>query len=119
MAQRIAARLAYELKLPAVPKVAHIWRGTAAMTVNALPALADLGPGAYGAIGCNGRGVAFTNVLGGALARWMIASADPAAAPLPVGTAEPLPMRGPGQLAPSVVLVRGMLADRRAMREQP
>ena len=117
MAKRIARRLAAELRLDGVPEVAYVWRGTAAMTRSALPSLVALGPGAFGAVGCNGRGVAFTNVLGGALARWMIAGSDPAAAPLQVTAPEPLPMRGPGRLAPSLVLLRGMWADARAMRE--
>lgn len=119
MGRRIAARLARELRLEAVPRIAHVWRGTAAMTRDALPALVEHGPGVWGAIGCNGRGVAFTNVFGAALARWIAAGADPAQAPLPVQAARPLRMRGPGRLAPSAVLLGGMWRDRRAMREGP
>ncbi len=117
MARRIAARLAAELALPSVPRVAHVWRGTAAMTRDGLPALTPLGVGAWGAIGCNGRGAAFTTALGGALARWIAAGADPAEAPVPLRRALPVPARGLSWVAPTAVLLRGMRADARALRE--
>lgn len=117
MARRIAERLASELALPAVPRVAHVWRGTAAMTRDGLPALVPLGSGAWGGIGCNGRGVAFTTALGAALAQWIMAGADPARAPIPPRRALPVPARGFSWLAPTTVLLRGMLADARARRE--
>ena len=41
-----AARLAAELELPGVPRVDFAWRGTAAMTRDALPALVEHAPGA-------------------------------------------------------------------------
>lgn len=115
MAQRIAARLAAELALPRVPRVEHVWRGTAAMTRDALPALVAHGPGLFGAVGCNGRGVGFTTVFGRALGEWLAASADPQEAPVPPVPERPIPFRGPGRLAPSIVLLRGMAADRQAM----
>lgn len=117
MARRIVRRLAHELGLPAVPDVDYVWRGTAAMTPTGLPLLADHGGGAYGAVGCNGRGVAFTTVFGAALARWMAAGADPAAAPVPLAAAKALPMRPLARMALSAVLLKGMFADRRARRQ--
>ena len=57
MARAIVARLAAELRLPAVPEVAYVWRGTAAMTPDFLPHLYEFGPGIVGGIGCNGRGI--------------------------------------------------------------
>lgn len=119
MARRIARRLADELALPAVPEVEHVWRGTAAMTQTALPLLARHGEGAFGAVGCNGRGVAFTTRFGAALADWMADGADPAEAPLPLEPPRPVPLRPLARMAPSLILLRGMRADRRAMRETP
>ncbi|MFZ3584312.1 NAD(P)/FAD-dependent oxidoreductase [Loktanella sp. DJP18] len=111
MGRRIAKRLAFELGLSQIPSVEYVWRGTAAVTRDGLPSLVDLGTNVWGATGCNGRGVAFTNVLGVSLADWLISGSDPDKAPLPVMKAIPLPLRGPGQLAPSAVLARGMLRD--------
>jgi len=111
MAQRIAKRLALELRLSQVPTIEYVWRGTAAVTRDGLPSMVDLGPDIWGATGCNGRGVAFTNVLGSSLADWLLSGANPDNAPLPIAAPVPLPFRGPGQLAPSAVLLRGMIRD--------
>jgi glycine/D-amino acid oxidase-like deaminating enzyme len=117
MARQIVERLAAELRLAAVPRVAFVWRGTAAMTRDGLPALTPLGAGAWGAVGCNGRGVAFTTALGAALARWVVAGADPAAAPIPLRRPVPVPARGLAWIAPTTVLIRGRRADAAALRE--
>lgn len=111
MGRRIAKRLASELGLPKTPSVDYVWRGTAAVTRDGLPSLVQLGANIWGAIGCNGRGLAFTNMLGASLGDWLSAGADPKAAPLPVASATPLPLRGPARLAPSAVLLKGMMQD--------
>lgn len=112
MARRIVGRLARELELAEVPKPAYVWRGTAAMTGDGLPLLTTPGDGVIGAVGCNGRGVAFTTVLGEALGAWIAAGADPQQAPLPLVQARALPVRGLARWAPSLVLLRGLWADR-------
>lgn len=89
LARAIVARLARELKLPGAPKLEFVWRGTAAMTADFLPHLYELGPGAIGAIGCNGRGVAMTAMLGEALAE---AALGRPLAELPVPSAAPRPI---------------------------
>lgn len=114
MARRIVERLARELSLARVPQVEHVWRGTAAMTSDGMPLLTTLGNGIFAAVGCNGRGVAFTTVLGEALGQWIAAGADPAVAPVPLAPSRPLPVRGLAQWAPSLVLLRGLWADHRA-----
>ena len=68
MAQGIVKRLAEELHLGFVPTVEYVWRGVAAMTTDFMPHLYEFGPGFVGGIGCNGRGVAMTAMLGGVLA---------------------------------------------------
>ncbi|MDO9525493.1 MAG: FAD-binding oxidoreductase [Gemmobacter sp.] len=114
MARRIAERLAQQLDLGSVPQIDAVWRGTAAMTRDGLPLLTTAGAGIFGAVGCNGRGVAFTTVLGEALGNWMAAGADPNEAPLPLLPSRALPLRGLARWAPSLVLLRGILAERGA-----
>ncbi len=68
LAGRIANRLASEFGLSHTPEIASIWQGTAAMTLDFLPHLYNLGPGFWGGIGCNGRGIALTAMLGEVMA---------------------------------------------------
>lgn len=118
MARRIVERLARELDLAAVPNVENVWRGTAAMTGDGLPLLSTLGKGIFGAVGCNGRGLAFATVLGEAVGRWIAEGSDPRAAPLPLAQARPLPVRSLAQWAPSLVLLRGLWVDRHDSRRK-
>lgn len=68
LAGRIATRLASEFGLSHTPEIASIWQGTAAITLDFLPHLYNLGPGFWGGIGCNGRGIALTAMLGEVMA---------------------------------------------------
>lgn len=111
MAKRIATRLATELKLESIPGVEYVWRGTAAVSRDGLPSVVSIGANIWGATGCNGRGVAFTNMLGASLADWILSGADPNNSPLPVSSAAVLPFRGLGRMAPSAVLLKAMVAD--------
>lgn len=115
MAARIARRLARELHLPEVPRVAHVWRGTAAVTTDFLPHIYRFGPGFLGATGCNGRGVAMTTMLGEVLAD---AATGTALEELPVPVSEPasIPFRTVARAAPSAFLVQGMWNDWRTTR---
>ena len=110
MARAIAARLARELRLPQVPKVAFVWRGVAAMTTDFLPHLYELGSGLVGAIGCNGRGIAMTAMLGEVLAD---AAMGTPLADLPVPTAPPsaVPLRPLAGIAASAVLLHARWQD--------
>lgn len=114
--QKIMQRAVHELRLPATTRLAHAWQGTAAMTTDALPLLAELQPGLIGAVGCNGRGVAFTTALGRALAQSL---ADGAPLPLPAHPARPIPFRPLARHAPALVLARGFWSDARALRHPP
>lgn len=114
--RRILARAVRELALPPETRLAHVWHGTAAMTTDALPLLAEFQPDLFGAVGCNGRGVAFTTALGRALA---LAFAGQRPLPLPLSRPRPIPFRRLGWLAPSAVLLRGMATDARALRHPP
>ncbi|MHA1565490.1 MAG: NAD(P)/FAD-dependent oxidoreductase [Alphaproteobacteria bacterium] len=69
MVRYIAQRLDHMLDLGGVPRVEHIWHGTAAVTPDFLPRLHMLAPGLHAGLGCNGRGIAMTTVLGQVLAQ--------------------------------------------------
>lgn len=117
MPRKILARAVRELRLPPATRLAHAWQGTAAMTTDALPLLAELAPGLIGAVGCNGRGVAFTTALGRALAQSL--ADDGAPLPLPANPARPIPFRPLARHAPALVLARGLWSDARALRQPP
>lgn len=114
MARAIAARLADEFALETVPEVAFSWRGTAAMTPDFVPRLYNFGDGFVGGIGCNGRGVAMTAMLGEVLAD----AADGVPLedlPVPTAPTRGLPFHPLARLAPSVAVAHARLADRRTL----
>jgi glycine/D-amino acid oxidase-like deaminating enzyme len=115
MGARIARRLARELGLPKVPRVAHVWRGTAAVTTDFLPHIFRFGQGFFGATGCNGRGVAMTTMFGDVLADAVTGTA-PDALPVPVSEPAWIPFRPIARAAPSAFLVRGIWDDWRTTR---
>jgi len=115
MGKRIARRLARELHLPEVPRVAHVWRGTAAVTTDFLPHIYRFGPGFLGATGCNGRGIAMTTMLGEVLADAVKGTALDEL-PVPVSEPAPIPFRRAARAAPSLVLLKGLWDDWRTTR---
>jgi glycine/D-amino acid oxidase-like deaminating enzyme len=117
MARRIAARLAAELRLPQVPHVDHIWRGTAAVTTDFLPHLVDLGPGFLGVTACNGRGVAMTTVTGEMLGEALLMGRPLNDLPIPLHFPAAVPAPFLARWAPSIFLLQGDRADRRAIRQ--
>jgi glycine/D-amino acid oxidase-like deaminating enzyme len=111
MAREIAGRLQRELDLGDMPEVAFVWRGVAAMTMDFLPRIFDFGDGLFGAIGCNGRGIAVTAVVGEALAD--VAEGKPTTAgPVPVSGPTPVPFGPIARLAPSVAVAQAKWSDR-------
>ncbi|MBS9721851.1 FAD-binding oxidoreductase [Tianweitania sp. BSSL-BM11] len=117
MARRIVTRLARELRLPAVPRVDHIWRGTAAVTTDFLPHLVDLGPGFLGVTACNGRGVAMTTVTGEMIGKALLEGHSLDDLPIPLGAPSAVPAPFLARWAPSAFLLQGDRADRRAIRK--
>lgn len=71
-------------------EIDHRWGGQVAVTVDRLPRIVGLGPGAYANLGCNGKGVAWCTAVGRAFAE-AFAADDPAALPIPVSPIEPIP----------------------------
>ncbi|UUP15907.1 NAD(P)/FAD-dependent oxidoreductase [Nitratireductor thuwali] len=115
MGARIVRRLARELGLSDVPRVTHVWRGTAAVTPDFLPRIVRFGDGFFGATGCNGRGIAMTTMFGDVLAD-AVTGAPPDALPVPVSEPASIPFRPIARAAPSAFLVRGILDDWRTTR---
>jgi glycine/D-amino acid oxidase-like deaminating enzyme len=115
MGRGIAERLATELSLGFTPEIEHVWRGIAAMTTDFLPHLYEFGPGFIGGIGCNGRGVAMTAMLGEALAD---AALGTPLSELPVPEASPrsIPFHFLAQAAPSFAIAQARWQDWRARR---
>jgi glycine/D-amino acid oxidase-like deaminating enzyme len=113
MARAIVARMAAELRLPEVPELAFIWRGTAAMTPDFLPHLHEFGPGMVGGIGCNGRGIAATAMLGEVLAD--AACGTPLAdLPVPLAPSRALPLHRFAGLVASAALAHARWQDWRS-----
>lgn len=113
MARMIVERLQCELALPTLPEVAFVWRGTAAMTTDFLPHLYEFGPGFLGGIGCNGRGIALTAMLGEVMAE---AAGGAKLQDLPIGLAKPggVPFRPLAVAAPSFAIAQARWQDKRA-----
>lgn len=93
----------------------RIWRGRAALTGDFLPRLFQMGPGWYAPIGCNGRGIAMTTVLGARLAEY-IATGNADVLPLPMTEPAPIPLHAVRQYWPQALLPLGILQD--ALREK-
>ena len=116
MGRMIARRLAEELRLPDIPALEHVWTGRAAMTTDFLPRLFEFGPGFLGAIGCNGRGIALTAMLGEVLADAACGAALDRL-PVPSGPARRLPFAPLARIAPSFAIAQARWQDRRLGRE--
>lgn len=107
----VARRLQCELQLSELPAVDCVWQGRAAMTADFLPHLYEFGPGFIGGIGCNGRGIALTAMLGEVLA-------DAAGGrnwdelPVTKASAEPLPLRALAGAATAAAVARARWQDR-------
>jgi glycine/D-amino acid oxidase-like deaminating enzyme len=111
MSRMIAERFVKELALPFVPEIEHVWRGVAAMTTDFMPHLYEFGPGFIGGIGCNGRGVAMTAMLGEVLADAVSGEALDSL-PIPLANGRPIPFHLFAQAAPSVAIAQAKWADR-------
>lgn len=83
----VHARAARLLGLPDLPPIAHAWTGVAAVMPDFLPHLFELAPGLLAGIGCNGRGIAVSTMIGKAIADHLCGHDGiglPFAAPIPI-----------------------------------
>ncbi|MDF2809003.1 MAG: putative oxidoreductase [Microvirga sp.] len=115
MGEGIAERLARELSLDRAPEIEHVWRGIAAMTTDFLPHIYEFGPGFIGGIGCNGRGVAMTAMLGKVLADAALGM-PLARLPVPEASTRPIPFHFLAKAAPSFAIGQARWQDWRAKR---
>jgi glycine/D-amino acid oxidase-like deaminating enzyme len=98
--------------VPGLPPVsgAFSWYGVIAGTGDFMPRCWRLGPGLLAPIGCNGRGVALTTVLGREIGR-QILGAPVSEFPVPVTEPRAWKLHGLMRFAPSVWLARARLND--------
>ena len=110
MRRMIAQRLQRELQLPDLPAVECVWDGTAAMTTDFLPHVYEFGPGFLGGVGCNGRGIALTAMLGEVLAD---AASGRALDELPISKAstDSIPLHPLAGAAPAIAIARARWQD--------
>jgi glycine/D-amino acid oxidase-like deaminating enzyme len=112
MGRMIVERLFKELSLPVMPEIEHVWRGTAAITPDFMPHLYEFGPGFIGGIGCNGRGIAMTAMLGQVMAA--AAAGEPLRdLPIPLASERAVPFHRFARAAPSFAIAQARWADRR------
>ncbi|MEM8665304.1 MAG: FAD-dependent oxidoreductase [Pseudomonadota bacterium] len=113
MAERAAAkfhaRLVTMTGQQAIPRVAHVWSGKVALTVDGLPRFSSLAPGLDGVVCCNGRGVALTTALSAEIAAHLLGKDAPA---LPRAPHARHPARPTAHFGPSLWLPWQELRDR-------
>lgn len=110
MGRGIVQRLVRMLNLSYVPKLQFVWTGTAAVTPDFLPRLHELAPGLFAGIGCNGRGIGMTTVLGGVMAK--AAQGVPLnELPVPATSVTALPFHFIARHAPKAALPVGRYND--------
>lgn len=112
MGRMIVERLFKELSLPIMPEIEHVWRGTAAITPDFMPHLYEFGPGFIGGIGCNGRGIAMTAMLGQVMAD-AVAGEPLRDLPIPLASERAVPFHRFARAAPSLAIAQARWADRR------
>lgn len=86
--------------LPQLPplRVAYAWQGRLAAARDFMPRLMELGPNAWSAVACNGRGMAMTTALGRQFALWLAGGSNEGL-PVPVTRPDPVLLPGLASLA--------------------
>ncbi len=114
--ERVARQVRRKLRetFPALPepRIECVWHGDFALSTDGLPHLFEAGPGAWGWIGCNGRGVALAVAMGPVLAN-LVRGRPAAEAPLPLEPLRPIPLRPAAALIARPMIAWYRLKDRR------
>jgi len=110
MGERIVRRLAQMLRLKTIPKAEFIWKGRAAITHDFMPKLHELAPGFLAGVGCNGRGIAMTTVLGPVMADY-ICGLPAADLPVPITQVRPFAVPAARTFLTSAALALGRYRD--------
>jgi glycine/D-amino acid oxidase-like deaminating enzyme len=111
VARAMASRLASVLSLDTVPTVDYVWFGEASVTADRLPALYDLGPGAWGVSACNGRGLAASSMLAARMAEALL-KGDTSRLPLVPTRPSPIPLRPLQKVGARLYSAYGRARDR-------
>lgn len=90
----------------------YIWGGRIAVTQDHLPHIHQPAPGLWTGLGCNGRGVAMSTVLGRLLAE-LVLGADTGSLALPVTAIKPYPFHRFHRIGAKAVLHWSELLDKR------
>ncbi|MBT6138734.1 MAG: FAD-binding oxidoreductase [Rhodospirillaceae bacterium] len=103
--------------LPQLPplKLDYAWQGRLAAARDFMPRLMSLGPEAYSAITCNGRGMAMTTAMGKAFARYLTGGSNEEL-PVPITDPNPIPLPSLASLAFSVWLPFNRWIDARDLK---
>jgi glycine/D-amino acid oxidase-like deaminating enzyme len=107
----VRARLAELYPWLPTPRVAEHWSGWIALTTDQYPRLHRLADGVFAAIGCNGRGLAASCILGRDLAH-LARDGDEGATTFPVTPLRPLPVHDAAAAVVAATVSAKRLLDR-------
>ena len=104
--------------LPQLPelRVDYAWQGRLAAARDFMPRLMELGPNAWSAVACNGRGMTMTTALGRALSFWLSGGSNEGL-PVPVTRPDPVLVPSLASLAFSLWLPLSRWHDARDLKE--
>jgi glycine/D-amino acid oxidase-like deaminating enzyme len=105
--------------LPQLPPltVDYAWQGRLAAARDYMPRLMELGPNAWSAVACNGRGMAMTTALGRAFALWLAGGSNEGL-PVPITRPDPVLLPGLASLAFSLWLPLSRWRDQQDLKGQ-
>lgn len=86
------------------------WSGQVAMTIDAFPRISELGPGFFGWVGCNSRGIALSTLIGIQLAK-LVTDAPPQDQPFPLESFLKVPLRSFAGVGIAAVLIGARTKD--------
>ncbi|NQW09869.1 MAG: FAD-binding oxidoreductase [Alphaproteobacteria bacterium] len=104
--------------LPQLPPLVaeYAWQGRLGAARDFIPRLMELGPSAWSAIACNGRGIAMTTALGRSFAQWLAGGSNEGL-PMPITKPDPVALPGLASLAFSVWLPWNRRVDAKELRD--
>lgn len=104
--------------LPQLPPLTaeYAWQGRLGAARDFMPRLMELGPSAWSAAACNGRGMAMTTALGRSFAQWLAGGSNQGL-PVPITKPDPMLLPSLASLAFSVWLPWNRRVDAKDLRD--